>query len=161
MTSMHVHDGLEMTRDRLFTHRVRRLVWVSVFALGVIWVMALMDDAPVWVLALLAAGWLLMPSILAVSLRRPTMRYALIIPATVVPIGLAWMVLTASEATLTGWILMTVGILFGGFLGMWFWVRWFPVPRVFSDPYGVPRVALIGVHIALILAGAAMVAAGL
>lgn len=161
MTSMHVHGGLEMTRDRLFTHRVRRLVWVSIFALGVIWVMAFLDDAPNWVLALLAAGWLLMPSILAVSLRRPMMRYALVIPATIVPVGLMWMVLTASEATLTGWILMAVGILFGGLLGMWFWFRWFPVPRVFADPYGGPRIALVGIHIALVLAGAAMVARGL
>jgi len=161
MTSMHVHSGMEMTRDRLFTHRVRRLVWVSVFALGVICVMAFLDDAPNWVLALLAAGWLLMPAILAISLRRPMMRYALVVPATVVPIGLMWMVLTASEATLTGWILMAVGILFGGLLGMWFWFRWFPVPRVFADPYGGPRISLIGVHIALVLAGAAMVARGL
>jgi len=120
-----------------------------------------MDDAPGWVLALLAIGWVLMPAVLAVSIHRPMMRYALVVPATVVPVGLMGMVMVAPAATVNGWIIMTIGILFGGFLGLWFWFRWLPVPRILDDPFGSARVTLVGIHIALVLAGVTIVAAGL
>jgi hypothetical protein len=160
MTAIRRQRGLELTGDRLFTHRVRRLVGVSVVALGVIWVLAFLDDAPVWILALLGVGWALMPLILAVSLRRPMARYGLIVPATVIPLGLAGMIMVGQDSTSNGWIVMTIGIVFGGFLGLWFWFRWLPVPRVLDDPFGSARVSLIGIHIALILSGAAMVVVG-
>ena len=161
MTMLLHRAGLEMSGDRLFTHRVRRLVAVSVLALGVIWLLAFLDGAPVWVLAFLAVGWILMPTVLAVSVHRPLMRYALAVPATVVPVGLAGMMTTASGATAAGWAVLTGGIVFGGSLGLWFWFRWLPVPRVLDDPFGWPRVSLLGVHIALVLVGAAMVTVAL
>jgi hypothetical protein len=161
MTLMRIHPGLEMTEDRVFAHRVRRLVAVSSVALGVIWVLAFLDGGPPWVLVFLAAGWVLMPTVLAASLHRPMMRYALIVPATVVPVGLIGMVTVAPASTVDGWIVMAAGIVFGGFLGMWFWFRWLPVPRTLDDPFGWPRVTLVGIHIALVLAGVAIVAAGL
>ena len=161
MTLMRSRAGLEMTGDRVFAHRVRRLVGVSTVALGVFWGLAFMDDAPGWVLALLAIGWVLMPAVLAVSIHRPMMRYALVVPATVVPVGLTGMVMVAPAATVNGWIIMTIGILFGGFLGLWFWFRWLPVPRILDDPFRSARVTLVGIHIALVLAGVTIVAAGL
>jgi hypothetical protein len=161
VTATRWQRGLELTADRLFTHRIRRLIGVSVVALGVIWALAFMDGAPVWALALLGTGWVLMPSILAVSLRRPMARYGLVVPATVVPLGLTGMIMVGQGSTANGWIVMTIGIVFGGFLGMWFWFRWLPVPRILDDPFGLARVSLVGIHIALVLAGAAMVVTGL
>jgi len=161
MTLTRRYSGIEMTENRIFAHRVRRLVAISVVALGVIWGLAFMDGAPGWVLVFLALGWGLMPTILAGSLHRPTLRYALVVPATVVPIGLVGMVASGVTSTVNGWIVMAAGILVGGFLGLWFWFRWLPVPREFDDPFAWPRVTLIGVHIALVLVGAAMVAVAL
>jgi hypothetical protein len=53
--------------------------------------------------------------------------------------------------------MITAGILLGGTLGMWFWYRMMPVPYELSDPYGTPRIALVGLHIGLVLAGVAIV----
>jgi len=150
--------GVEMGPDRVFAHRVRRLTAVSTVALGVIWGLAFADGGPAWALALLAVGWVTMPPILHGSLDRPGLRYALVLPASAVSIGLFGMVASASEATVGGWAVMTVGVLLGGSLGMWFWYRWFPVPRSFDDPFGWPRILLIGIHIALVMSGAAAVA---
>jgi len=102
-----------------------------------------------------------MPTILAASLSRPSLRFALIVPAGAVSIGLIGMVMTGPEATVTGWVLITVGILLGGFLGVWFWFRWLPVPRILNDPFGWPRMALVGLHLALILVGAVLVIVGI
>jgi hypothetical protein len=153
--------GIEMTANRPFEHRIRRLIAVSTVALGVIWWLALADGAGVWMLALLGTGWVLMPPILALSLRRPMLRLALLVPAGAMSVGLVGMTLAASDATGVGWLLITLGILVGGSLGAWFWFRWLPVPRVFDDPYGAPRVALIGLHIGLVLTGVVLVVAGL
>jgi hypothetical protein len=152
---------VELTANRLFAHRIRRLIVISTIALGAIWGLAVADDAEVWVLVLLGVGWLTMPTILALSLRRPMLRYALLVPANAVAIGLIGMTLTAPDSTEVGWLLITLGIVVGGALGAWFWFRWLPVPRAFDDPYGTPRVALVGLHIGLVLVGIAMVVAGL
>jgi hypothetical protein len=154
-------SGVELTANRLFAHRVRRLIVISTVALGVIWGLAFVDDAEVWVLVLLGVGWLTMPTILALSLRRPMLRHALVVPASAVAIGLIGMTLAAPDSTNVGWLLVTLGILVGGTLGAWFWFRWLPVPRVLDDPYGSARVALVGLHIGLVLIGVAMVVAGL
>lgn len=161
MSLLSAGSGVELTADRLFAHRIRRLVAISTVALGVIFGLALADDAEVWVLVLLGIGWATMPAILVLSLRRPLLRYALLLPATAVSIGLIGETLGAPNSTGGGWLLITLGILLGGTLGAWFWFRWFPVPRAFDDPYGVPRVALVGLHIGLVLIGMAMVVAGL
>ena len=154
-------SGVELTADRLFAHRVRRLVVISTIALGVIWGLAFADDAEVWVLVLLAIGWVTMPTILAFSLRRPMLRYALLVPSTAVSLGLIGMTLTAPDSTSAGWLMVTLGILVGASFGAWFWYRWMPVPRGLNDPYGAPRVALVGLHVGLVLIGMALVVAGL
>jgi hypothetical protein len=114
-----------------------------------------------WILVLLGIGWVLMPSVLAASLRLPMTRYALMIPASVVSVALIAMTLSAPDSTVVGWALIAAGILFGGFIGMWFWYRWLPVPRAFDDPFAVPRLALVATHLGLVLAGMAAVAVGL
>ncbi|MEN8234950.1 MAG: hypothetical protein ABFR89_08540 [Actinomycetota bacterium] len=161
MSLLRIGAGVEMTGDRLFAHRVRRLVGISAVALGVIWGLAYADGGPGWVLALLAIGWAVMPVVLGLSLRRPIARYALVLPASAVPVGLIGMVAAAPEATVTGWVIVTAGILLGGFLGLWFWFRWLPVPRILDDPFGWPRMVLVGLHTALVFVGAVMVGAGL
>jgi hypothetical protein len=161
MSLLSAGSGVELTTDRLFAHRIRRLVVISAVALGVIFGLAFANDGETWMLVLLGIGWVTMPTILALSLRRPLLRYALLVPASAVSIGLIGMTLGAPDSTGAGWLLITLGILLGGGLGAWFWFRWFPVPRPFDDPYGVPRVTLVGLHIGLVLIGMAMVIAGL
>ena len=161
MSMLRSRSGIELTGDRLFIQRVRRLVAISTVALSVIWGLAFVEEAPTWVLVLLAIGWASMPTILAASLNRPSLRYALVVPATSVSVGLIGMVMAAPQDTVTGWILITAGIVLGGFLGVWFWFRWLPVPRILDDPFGWPRVTLVGLHLALILVGAALVWAGI
>lgn len=161
MSLLSTASGVELTADRLFAHRIRRLIVISTVALGAIFGLAFADDAEMWMLVLLGIGWATMPTILALSLRRPLLRYALLVPASAVSIGLIGLTLGAPGATGGGWLLITLGILLGGALGAWFWFRWFPVPRPFDDPYGTPRVALVGLHIGLVLIGMAMVVAGL
>jgi len=161
MSLLRTGSGVELTANRLFEHRIRRLIAISAVALGVIWGLAFADDAEMWVLVLLAIGWVMMPTILALSLQRPMLRYALLLPASAVSVGLIGMTLTAPDSTDVGWLLITLGIIVGGTLGAWFWFRWLPVPRALNDPYGTPRVALVGLHIGLVLIGVAMVVAGL
>jgi len=161
MSLLNTRAGVELTADRLFGHRIRRLVAISAIALGAIWALAFADDAETWILVLLGIGWVLMPTVLALSLSRPMTRYALVIPATTVSIGLLAMTVSAPQSTVTGWVFITAGILIGGLLGMWFWFRWLPVPRPFDDPFGVPRLALVGLHLGLVLAGMTMVGLGL
>jgi hypothetical protein len=151
--------GVEMTDERLFAHRVRRLIAVSAVFLGVITVLAWIGDAPIWSVALLVGGWVLMPTVLAVSLRRPGVRYALVLPATLVALGLLGVVTATEGVALLGWALITAGILFGGTLGIWFWYRWAPVPHELGDPFGVPRITLVAIHVGLVLGGVALVIA--
>lgn len=149
--------GVELTDDQLFSHRIRRLTVVSAVALGVITGLAVAADAPNVSIVLLTTGWVLMPVILAASLKRPTLRYALILPASVVTVGLVGVLASVDGMARLGWALITVGILLGGTLGMWFWYRLVPVPYALSDPYGMPRIALVALHIGLVLSGVVIV----
>ena len=156
---------IELSPDPRFAGRIRRLAGTASVALGVIWFLAVATlDAPLGIGVALAAGWLSMPAILIASLERPLLRYALVLPSTLVglpllAIAIAW--LPAGPIAAAGWLLMTSGILMGGVLGVWFWYRLFPVPAVLDDPMSSGRWVLIAVHIALIVSGAALAATGL
>ena len=153
MSRMRATRGVELTTDALFQKRVRRLVAVSAVALGLIFWLSVGDGAPLWVLALIGTGWILMPTFLAASLSKPSMRHLLVVPATAVGVGLIAMTLNTEGANQAGWLLMTLGILSGGTLGAWFWYRWLPVPRLFDEPFGWPRLILLAGHIGLVLLG--------
>lgn len=148
---------LELSSDRRFAGRVRRLAATAVVALGLIWALAVTTlEVPPAVGLALAAGWLLMPSILFASLTWPAARYALVIPASLV--GLALVSITLAwrpdhPLAAAGWVLVTAGILLGGWMGLWLWYRLVPVPRQLDDPFSPARLSLIGVHVALIVIG--------
>jgi hypothetical protein len=144
---------------------VKRLGAVSVVALGLIWLLGVTTlDAPPLLGVALAAGWVLMPTTLFASLARPLLRYALIAPASLVGAGLlaisAWW-LPADPVVAAGWLLITAGVLLGGMLGTWFWLRLLPVPHSLDDPFSWGRWALIGIHVALIVGGLALAATSL
>lgn len=152
----------EMSTDRRFLGRLRRLVVVSSAMLGLIALLAaLSTEAPPLVLGLLASGWILMPVLLFTSISRPRIRYLLALPATLVALGLVFVALDfqGDPIALVGWWLITAGVLFGGGLGTWFWYRWMPVPQALDDPFSPGRIALIAVHIALVVVGVALVIA--
>jgi hypothetical protein len=144
---------------------VRRLARTAAVALGIIWWLAVSTlEAPPMVGASLLLGWASMPAILVMSLRRPRLRYALVLPSSLVGVpllGISALFLPASAVAAAGWLLMTAGILLGSALGLWFWYRVLPVPRALDDPFSAGRIALIGVHVALIVAGAALASTGL
>lgn len=149
--------SVELSADRRMARRVKRLGGVSSVALGLIWGLAVATlNAPGWVTAALAAGWALMPAILFASLAHPRLRYALVLPASLVGFSLlaicVWWPPPAASAA-AGWWLMTAGISLGAVLGLWFWYRLLPVPRWLDDPYSVGRWSLIGLHVALMVAG--------
>ena len=156
---------IELSADPRFAGRIRRLAGTASIALGVIWFLAVATlEAPPAIGVALAAGWLSMPAILIASLERPLLRYALVIPSTLVglpllAISIAW--LPSGSIAAAGWLLMTGGILMGGVLGLWFWYRLVPVPVVLDDPMSSGRWLLIAVHIALIVSGALLAATGL
>jgi hypothetical protein len=164
-----IHESLgrpvpvELTATPVVQRRVKRLAAVSVVALGLIWALAersLLAPAPVD--DVLAAGWLLMPLVLAWSLAVPAARYLVVVPASLVTLGLlavcaGW--LPASPVGATGWVLMTVGVLLGGSLGLWLWFRVLPVPASLDDPGARGRWALIGVHVGLVVGGWLLAAA--
>lgn len=150
-------QGVELTTDPLFARRIRRLVGVSAVALGVIAWLSVRSGGPRASVILLVFGWVTMPVVLAVSLSRPMLRYALVLPATLVTVGLVGMVLSTDGAETVGWMLITLGIAVGGSLGMWLWYRWFPVPYILDDPYGIPRMMLLSVHIILVISGVVVV----
>ena len=156
-----LRPGVELSADPVFAGRVRRLVAVSAVALGVVtYLAAATSDAPGWVVALLASGWLSMPMILAGSLRQPWLRYGLVAPAGLVSAGLVclclgWLPQAPSAAA--GWLLLTAGVLLGGTLGVWFWYRLAPVPAALEAPFGVPRLALVAVHTGLVALGVALI----
>jgi hypothetical protein len=156
---------VELTRDRRFDRRVARLTVVSAVALGLVWSLVVTTlEAPPEVEAAFAAGWLLMPTTLASSLLYPRLRYGLVLPASLVSIGLlavclGW--LPADPAVAFGWILMTAGVALGGGLGLWLWYRLLPVPGALDDPFSAGRWALIATHVALIVGGFALAARAL
>jgi hypothetical protein len=156
---------VELSHDRRFARRVKRLGLVSMVALGAVWWLAVATtSAPLPVGVALAAGWFLMPAILFASLARPLLRYGLVVPASLVGFGLlaitaSW--LPAAPVAATGWLLITAGVLFGGVMGLWFWYRLLPVPASLDDPSSPGRWALIAVHVALIVVGLAFAATAL
>lgn len=156
---------VELSTDARFARRVRRLAATASVALGVIWALALTTlDAPPIIGASLAAGWVSMPALLIASLQRPRLRYALVIPASLVGLPLlaicaAWLPHRALVGA--GWLLITAGIALGGVMGTWFWFRLAPVPPALDDPFAPGRVALITTHVALIGVGIALAATGL
>lgn len=157
--------SLELSNDRRMAGRVRRLARTAAVALGIIWWLAVSTlEAPPIIGASLLLGWASMPAILVMSLRRPRLRYALVLPSSLVGVpllGIAALFLPASAVAAAGWLLITAGILLGSALGLWFWYRVLPVPRALDDPFSAGRIALIGVHVALIVAGAALASTGL
>ncbi len=154
--------SVEMTRDSRFGVRVIRLTATSVVALGLIWGFQFATlQTPAFVGICLAAGWALMPVLLAVSLRWPVARYGLALPSTLVGSGLTTICLTALPAewgtARVGWLMTTAGVLMGGGLGLWFWFRLAPVPRFLGDPFSPGRWTLVAVHIVLIVVGLALI----
>ena len=159
------HTSVEMTRDPGFGVRVIRLAATSVVALGMIWGFEFATlNTPAFVGVCLAAGWVLMPVLLTVSLRWPMARYGLMLPSTLVGVGLIAICLTALPpdwgAARIGWLLTTAGVLMGGVLGLWFWFRLAPVPRFVDDPFAPGRWTLVAVHIVLIVVGLALIGLG-
>jgi hypothetical protein len=157
--------GIEMSDDPAFLPRVRRLAAVSSVALGLIWLLAIRTTEPHSVLidGALLAGWILMPAVLWSSIRHPDVRRVVFLPSALVTVGLVALCLTAlpgDDAVRFGWLLITGGILFGGLLGGWFWFRWFPVPASLDAAFGSARWALIGTHVAMIVAGIVLVVIG-
>lgn len=153
---------IEMTGDPAFGKRVLRLTIISAFALALIWFLSAVTlQTHPMIGRGLALGWLLMPSILGLSLRWPRLRYALIIPSTLISLALLAICITAlpdvNKVVGSGWLLVTSGVLLGGVLGAWFWFRWLPVPRRLMDPFSRGRWALIAVHIGLIVIGLGLI----
>jgi len=152
-----------MSGDRQFARRVRRLAITSAIALGLVWRLAATTlDAHPLVEGGLAGGWLLMPSILGLSLRWPRLRYALVVPSVLVSVALLAICAAArpvNSAAGNGWLLITAGVLLGGVLGMWFWFRWMPVPGWLAHPFSRGRWVLIAIHVSLIVVGLAVVSA--
>jgi len=154
-------EPVELTSDAAFARRIIRLAVTSSIALGLVWLLAIVTlDAHPGVGASLALGWLMMPSILFLSLRRPKLRYALAIPSALV--GLPLLIICASnlpegQVARTGWLLLTAGILSGGALGVWFWFRWLPVPSRLHAPFSPGRWALVGLHVAFVVSGLVLV----
>jgi len=153
--------GVEMSSDPAFLERVRRLATVSTIALGAMWVLAFNTlHAHSAIRLTLFAGWVLMPTVLRLSVRRPRIRLLVAVPAMLVGVALMAICLTAlpsDRVARAGWLASTAGIFFGGVLGAWFWYRWLPVPAILDDPYSKGRWVLIGVHVALVVGGLALV----
>lgn len=156
---------VELTGDPRIRARVTRLALVSLVALGVIVGLAAATlELPGWLLAGLALGWVLMPSVLAWSLRDARARYLLVVPSTLVTLGLVaigiwWR--PAEVTAATGWVLMAGGVTVGAALGLWLWYRLLPVPAALEDPLGPGRWSLIGVHVALVVIGIVLAATAL
>jgi hypothetical protein len=150
-----------MTADARMAGRVRRLAVVSVVALGLIFALwSRTGRGEVLIGAALAAGWVLMPSMLVLSLRWPQIRYGLVVPSVLVGSSLLAICLFSpmpSTVTKVGWWQICAGVLMGGVLGGWFWFRWLPVPAQLNDPLSPGRWALITLHAGLIVVGLVLV----
>lgn len=156
---------VELTDDRRIHDRVVRLAAVSLVALGLVLVLAVTTlELPAAVVAGLALGWVLMPTLLAWSLRDPRSRYLVVVPSSLVTLGLVaicvgWLPATAIASA--GWLLMTAGVGLGGALGLWLWFRLVPVPAALDDPLAPGRWGLIAVHVALVVVGWVLAATAL
>lgn len=152
-----------MTGDLKFAGRVKRLAYTSLVALGLLFLLWLLTrPGGMLIGAALGAGWVLMPTLLFLSLRRPAVRQGVAVPAFLVGVALiaicVWHLPAQPEAR-AGWLLMTAGVVQGGFMGAWFWFRLLPVPALLQDPYSRARWTLIAVHVALIVSGLLLLAA--
>jgi len=105
----------------------------------------------------------MMVAVLLLSLRRPGLRYAVVIPATLIASALVLISFDTriDQPEATGWWLLTAGIVFGIFLGVWFWFRWLPVPGALNDPFSSGRWTLIAIHATLVVTGLIVVAGSL
>jgi hypothetical protein len=157
-------SAIEMTADRAFERRVVRLAIISAVALGAIGGVAhTVGKASPAIDYLLIAGWVLMPAVLLASLRRPRLRYALAVPASLITLALVALSSTAlspNSAVAAGWMVLTGGVLIGDTLGLWFWFRLLPVPPALSQPFSLGRQRLIQMHVALVVVGFLLVVAG-
>ena len=105
--ALHRSIPVELTDDLRIRRRVKRLAATSAVALGLIWVLALTTlDTPLLIEVALLAGWILMPAVLLVGLRRPSTRYWLVVPSTLVSLSLlaiaiGW--LPADSTAAAGW----------------------------------------------------------
>jgi hypothetical protein len=148
---------VELTEDDRIRGRVTRLAGVSLVALGLVVALAMATlDAPPAVLGCLVLGWVSMPAVLAWSLRDARVRYLLVVPSSLVTVGLVAVSIgwaPASAAATAGWLLITAGVLLGGVLGLWLWFRLVPVPASLDDPLARGRWGLIAVHVALVVVG--------
>jgi hypothetical protein len=151
-----------MTTTPAFLRRIRRLIVVSIIALGLISLLA--DAADVgWVpVGLMIGGWVTMPMLLARSLTQPKWRYLLVAPAAMVSAGLLTVAVgfDGSGSAGLGWWLMSAGVLAGATLGAWFWYRWAPVPRALDEPFSPARWTLVAIHAGLIAIGGILVVLG-
>jgi hypothetical protein len=148
---------VEMTSDPRFASRVVRLAITSAIALAAIFAQwSWTGDGNATILIALGGGWILMPTLLMLSLRRPEFRYGVVVPAAAVSLALVaicvWN-LPPSPIARSGWLAISSGVLLGGLLGAWFWFRLLPVPGKLDDPYSPGRWALIAVHAGLIVSG--------
>jgi hypothetical protein len=154
---------VELSPDARFAGRLRRLAAVSVPGLGSITLLAhLTLDVPLALEASLAAGWILMPTLLLLSRARPLLRYALALPSTLVGLPLlavCILVRPADAVAAAGWCALAAGILLGGVLGLWFWYRVLPVPAALDDPFAPGRWALVALHVGLVVGGLLTIAA--
>jgi hypothetical protein len=150
-----------MSADPRFTGRVIRLTATSAVVLGLIFLLWAVTTPGIAIIGVgLGAGWVLMPSLLALSLWRPVIRYGLVAPAAMVSVALVAISLWGQPKTPVaeaGWLLISGGVLLGGALGAWFWFRWLPVPRSLHDPFAPGRWVLIGVHVGMIIVGLGLV----
>jgi hypothetical protein len=144
------------------TARVRRLAITSAWALGVIWLLWALTVARAPLVGVaLALGWILMPTVLWASLHRPSLRFGLILPATLVTGGVASVAFgpLPDDVTRAGWLALLAGLGMGGVQGAWLWFGWFPVPPAFRDPLAKTRLRLIVAHVTLVLLGMVLVTA--
>lgn len=157
MVDSNARHPIEMSSDQAFSKRIVRLAATSLVALGLIWHLAQSNPrVHPMISGLLLGGWLLMPSLLAFSLRWPQIRFFLAVPSLLISTGLSALCVTALPPdwrVALGWLLITVGVWLGGLLGIWFWYRWLPVPRELEDPFSRGRWSLIAAHIVLIIIG--------
>jgi hypothetical protein len=160
--ALHRPVPVELTGEPHVAARVSRLAAVSLVALGVITLLAAAGTAVPWpALLALTAGWVLMPVTLLASLGRPDLRYWLLLPSTLVTLGLVAIALgwlPPGPIAAAGWLLVLTGVLLGGGLGAWFWYRLLPVPRGLDSPTAPGRWAFIALHVGLVVAGVALVA---
>lgn len=140
---------------RMVRRRVIRLAIVSAVALGLVFALAIDDGATGALLVLLAAGWLSMPTMLALVAAAPRMRATLAVPATLTSLGVFGMAFRNSPSA--GWAMLAAGIALGGVIGAWLWLGWAPSPaKLRIETRSWPRLFLMSAHVGLVVCGLAV-----